>query len=35
VDERSLRIQRRFEWPMVVAALLVIAAIVFEESHLG
>src|SRR2546423_269810 len=35
VDERSLRIQRRFEWPMVIAALLVIPAIIFQESHLG
>ena len=35
VDERSLRVQQWFEWPMVVAALLVIPAIVFEESSLG
>jgi hypothetical protein len=35
IDERSLRIQRWFEWPMVIAALLVIPAIIFQESNLG
>jgi hypothetical protein len=31
MDERSERIQRRFEWPMIVAALLVIPALVLQE----
>jgi voltage-gated potassium channel len=35
VDERSLRIQRRFEVPMVIAALLVIPLIAIEQSDLG
>jgi voltage-gated potassium channel len=34
MDERSLGVQRRFEWPMIVAALLVIPAIVFQETGL-
>jgi voltage-gated potassium channel len=34
VDERSLRIERRFEWPMVIAALLVIPLLVIEDSGL-
>jgi voltage-gated potassium channel len=35
MDERSERIQKRFEWPMLVAALLVIPVIVVEESDYG
>jgi len=35
VDERSLQWERRFEWPMVIAALLVIPLLVIEESDLG
>ncbi len=35
VDERSERIAQRFQWPMIVAALLVIPALVLEESKLG
>ena len=35
VDERSLRIQRRFEVTMVIAALLVIPLIAIEQSDLG
>lgn len=32
MDERSLRWEQRFEWPMVIAALLVIPLLVIEES---
>ena len=35
MDERSERIAQRFELPMVIAALLVIPVIVFEESPVG
>jgi voltage-gated potassium channel len=35
VDERSKRIQRRFEWPVLAAALLVIPVIAVEETHPG
>ncbi len=35
VDQRSERIQRRFEWPVVVAALLTIPILIIQESHLG
>src|SRR5215207_1327786 len=35
MDERSERIARRFEVPMVIAALLVIPVIVIEESPVG
>jgi len=35
MDERSLRIEARFDWPMVIAALLVIPLLVIEESDLG
>ena len=35
MDERSRRIQERFEWPMVIAALLVIPVLVIEESNNG
>jgi voltage-gated potassium channel len=34
VDERSLRVQQRLEWPMIIAALMVIPAIVLQESSL-
>jgi voltage-gated potassium channel len=34
VDERSLRIQRRFEWPIIIAALLTIPAVVIQGSSL-
>ena len=32
MDERSKRIQRRFEGPLIVAALLVIPVLIIEES---
>jgi hypothetical protein len=35
VDERSLKWEQRFEWPMVIAALLVIPLLVIEESDFG
>jgi voltage-gated potassium channel len=35
VDERSERIQRRFEWPVLGAALLVIPIIAVEETTPG
>jgi voltage-gated potassium channel len=35
MDERALRWQQRFEWPMVIAALLVIPLLVIEDSNLG
>jgi len=35
MDERSRRWEARFEWPMVIAALLVIAVLVIEESNFG
>jgi voltage-gated potassium channel len=35
VDERSERIERRFEWPIVIAAILVIPVIVIEQSKPG
>jgi voltage-gated potassium channel len=34
-DPRSQRIQQRFEWPVVIAALLTIPILVIQESHLG
>ena len=33
VDERSERIAQRFQWPMIVVALLVIPALFLAESH--
>ena len=35
MDERSERIERRLEIPVIVAALLVIPVIVIEESSFG
>jgi voltage-gated potassium channel len=35
MDERSRRIEERFELPLIVAALLVIPVIVIEESPVG
>src|SRR3954447_8830875 len=35
IDERALRVQRAFEVPMLVAALLVIPVLVLEESGAG
>jgi hypothetical protein len=35
VDERSERIARRFEVPMLVAAVLVIPLLILEESDVG
>jgi voltage-gated potassium channel len=35
VDERSRRFARRFELPILVAALLVIPVIVIEESNVS
>lgn len=34
-NSRAQLIQRRFEWPVVVAALLTIPILVIQESHLG
>lgn len=35
MDERSTRIAQRLEWPMLVAALLVIPIVILEESGVG
>lgn len=35
MDERSERIAKRFEWPMVIAALFVIPLVVLEQADLG
>jgi voltage-gated potassium channel len=35
MNDRAARAQRLFEWPIVVSALLVIPAIVIEQSTLG
>jgi hypothetical protein len=35
MDDRSRRVERAFEWPILVAALLVIPVIVIEQSDLG
>lgn len=35
MDDRSRRWEARFEWPMVIAALLVIPVLVIEESNFG
>ena len=35
MDERSLRWEQRFEWPMVMAALLVIPLLVIEDGNFG
>lgn len=35
MDERSERLERRFELPVIIAALLVIPVIVIEESSFG
>lgn len=35
VDERSQRIAARLEWPLLLAALLVVPTIAIEESSLG
>jgi voltage-gated potassium channel len=35
VDERSEAIQARFEWPVIVAALLTIPLVLIQESNLG
>jgi len=35
MDDRALRWQERFEWPMVIAALLVIPVLVIGESDFG
>lgn len=35
MDERSRSWEARFEWPMVIVALLVIPCLVIEESELG
>jgi hypothetical protein len=34
-DERSKRIERLFEWPIVIAAILVIPVIYIEQSEHG
>ena len=35
MDSRSETIQRRFEWPVVIAACLTIPLLLIQESHLG
>lgn len=35
MDERQRRWERRFEWPLVIAALLTIPALVLEEEPIG
>ena len=35
MDERSERIERRFEWPIIIAAIAVIPVIVIEQSGAG
>jgi hypothetical protein len=35
MDERSERIARRFDMPMLVAALLVVPVVAVEQSSLG
>jgi voltage-gated potassium channel len=35
MDERERRWEQRFEWPIVIAALLTIPALVLEESPIG
>lgn len=35
MDARSERIQRRFEWPVVIAAALTIPILFIQESHLS
>jgi voltage-gated potassium channel len=35
MDERAERMERRFAWPVLIAALLVIPIIALEESSLG
>ena len=35
MDERSKRFERRFEWPIVIAALIVVPIIVVEQSSPG
>ena len=35
VDDRAQRLSRAFEWPLLVAAVLVIPVLVIEQSHFG
>ncbi|MBA2569509.1 MAG: two pore domain potassium channel family protein [Actinobacteria bacterium] len=35
MDERSRRVERAFEWPILIAALLVIPVVAIEQSDLG
>jgi voltage-gated potassium channel len=35
VDQRSEAIQQRFEWPVVIAALLTVPLLLIQESNLG
>lgn len=35
MDDRARRVEHRLEWPMLVAALLVIPAIAIEQSSVG
>jgi voltage-gated potassium channel len=35
VNERARAVERRLEWPMLVAALLVVPAIAIEQSEAG
>jgi voltage-gated potassium channel len=35
MDERAVRMERRFAWPVLVAALLVVPVIALEDSSMG
>ncbi len=35
MDERSRWVQKRLEWPVIIAALLTIPTLVIQESHFG
>ncbi len=35
MDERAVRMERRFAWPVLIAALLVVPVIALEDAHLG
>ena len=35
MDDRAARMERRFKWPVLIAALCVVPVIALEESPLG
>lgn len=35
MDERSRRVEKRLEWPMLIVTLLVVPTLVLEESHVS